>query len=442
MADWLFSMDTLKNGSPTGIGLSAWRFNFGAGSAQQGDASGIKDEWRRADSFLNEDGSFNWSRQQGQLWFLTAARKRGVSEFIGFVNSPPVQYTRNRKAFATKGLCNIDSSQYGNFANYIAEGIKAIKQKTGINFSYLSPVNEPQWDWSDGGQEGSPYQNDDIAGLVKSFNYAFKRHKLSTRILTPEAGELYYLYENRVKPGRGSQIDAFFNPLSPQYIGNLSHVSKTVAAHSYFTSSSFNEAVKTRQKLQQAVAKYKDLKFWQSEYCILGDNHGEIKGGGKDLGIDPAIYVAKLIYNDLVNANATAWQWWLAISPYNYKDGLIYVDKNKADGAYTDSKILWALGNYSRFIRTGMQRVAINQNDDHDLFTSAYIDKKKKQIVMVTVNEKQESSNLEITIPGRSSPKSISVYTTSASQNLEKSTGSGKVLTIPARSITTVVFNY
>ncbi|MEO7983286.1 MAG: glycoside hydrolase, partial [Bacteroidota bacterium] len=48
IADWLFSMDTLSNGNPKGIGLSLWRYNLGAGSAEQADSSGIKDEWRRA----------------------------------------------------------------------------------------------------------------------------------------------------------------------------------------------------------------------------------------------------------------------------------------------------------------------------------------------------------------------------------------------------------
>ena len=48
IADLLFSTDTFSNGNPKGIGLSIWRFNIGAGSAQQGESSGIKDEWRRA----------------------------------------------------------------------------------------------------------------------------------------------------------------------------------------------------------------------------------------------------------------------------------------------------------------------------------------------------------------------------------------------------------
>ena len=43
MADWLFSLDTFANGNPKGIGLSMWRFNIGAGSAEQGDSSGIPD---------------------------------------------------------------------------------------------------------------------------------------------------------------------------------------------------------------------------------------------------------------------------------------------------------------------------------------------------------------------------------------------------------------
>ena len=53
IADWLFSTDTLANGTPKGIGLTMWRDNIGAGSANQGSASGINDEWRRAASFMD-----------------------------------------------------------------------------------------------------------------------------------------------------------------------------------------------------------------------------------------------------------------------------------------------------------------------------------------------------------------------------------------------------
>ncbi|WP_373941827.1 hypothetical protein OEG92_20275 [Polaribacter sejongensis] len=89
MADLLFSTEKNADGTFKGIGLTTWRFNIGGGSAEQGEESSIKDEWRRAEGFLNNDGSYNWKRQLGQQWFLTAAKERGVSSFIGFVNSPP-----------------------------------------------------------------------------------------------------------------------------------------------------------------------------------------------------------------------------------------------------------------------------------------------------------------------------------------------------------------
>jgi len=439
IADWLFSLDTLRDGSPKGIGLSAWRFNFGGGSAQQGEASGIKDEWRRAESFLDANNTYNWNRQQGQVWFLQAAKERGVKDFIGFYNSPPVQYTRNGKAYATDKVCNLTSDRFGDFAAYVATTIKGIKQKTGIDIHYISPVNEPQWDWSDGGQEGSPYYNTDISGVVRSVNQVLEDQRLSTQIILPESAEYDFLYEDKDRPGKGTQAKAFFDPGSPDYVGNLSHVGKIIAAHSYFTSSPFEKAASIRRQVYNTVSGVDGLKFWQSEYCILGDNDGEIKGEGKDLGITPALYVAKLMYNDLVNARATAWQWWLAVSPYDYKDGLVYIDRNKADGKYYSSKIMWAMGNYSRFVRPGMKRVALTTTAP-GTYASAYMNEADKQLVIVVVNENGIDQVIRCSIPG-SAAQTVNMYLTTASQDLARTSGSSDNLTIPAKGVATIVID-
>jgi hypothetical protein len=58
IADLLFSTALDSSGRPQGIGLSGWRFNIGAGSAEQGKGSGIDDEWRRAECFLQRDGTY------------------------------------------------------------------------------------------------------------------------------------------------------------------------------------------------------------------------------------------------------------------------------------------------------------------------------------------------------------------------------------------------
>ena len=445
IANWLFSMDTLANGSPQGIGLSLWRFNAGAGSARQEAASGIRDEWRRAESFLGEKGEYDWSRQQGQLWFLKAARDRGVKQFLGFFNSPPVPFTTNGKAYAANGKCNIDSTKYVSFARYAADMTKGIKQATGIELDYISPVNEPQWDWSDGGQEGCPYSNKEISGLARAFNTAFTESRLATKLLIAEAGHYKYLLDDADKPGKGNQVMAFFDPSSPCYIGHLPAVSKTMAAHGYFTSSPFAQAMTLRENIASRVAAVKGLDYWQSEYCILGDNAGEIDGRKRDLGMNTALYIARTIYADLVGGNATAWQWWLAISPYDYKDGLIYIDKNKTGGAYYDSKMLWAFGNYSRFVRPGMKRVEVAPPAAKDILVSAYKDERQKKLVLVIVNSGAAAQSVSIkSLPGHTvaTRAKWDTYTTSDSKNLEKHILFSNTIDIMPRSIVTMETMY
>ena len=445
MADWLFSVDTTANGDPKGIGLSMWRFNLGAGSSEQGSASGIRDEWRRAESFLETDGSYNWDKQAGQQWFLTAAKARGVNDFLAFYNSPPVAFTKNQKAFAAvKGQCNIDSTHYQALADYTVKALEGIKKKTGIHFNYISPVNEPQWDWSDGGQEGCPYTNQQISGLVNTLSQSLQQHRLSTKILITEAGHIKYLLKDDDKPGKGNQLADLMQPASANYVGNLPSLAPVIAAHSYFSTSPYAASVALRKQLSQRVASVKGLSFWQSEYCILGDNEGEISGNKRDTGMKSALYLARTIHTDLAVANATAWQWWVAISPYNYKDGLIYIDKNKTDGNFYDSKMLWALGNYSRFIRPGMQRVEVSlPGADSTCFVSAWKDARNKRTVVVIVNAGTAAQAMEVAVLAGKKAKRIvqlETYTTSADQKLARQRSSGLVQVAP-ESITTLVFN-
>ena len=66
IADWLFSTENDANGKPKGIGLSLWRFNLGAGSTEQGDASQIGSPWMRTECFLQPDGSYVKVNRRGR----------------------------------------------------------------------------------------------------------------------------------------------------------------------------------------------------------------------------------------------------------------------------------------------------------------------------------------------------------------------------------------
>ena len=57
-----------------------------------------------------------------------------------------------------------------------------------INFDWVSPINEPQWDWT-GGQEGSRASNADIVRQYKAIAAELASRHLTTHILGPRIGQ-------------------------------------------------------------------------------------------------------------------------------------------------------------------------------------------------------------------------------------------------------------
>ena len=435
-----------------------WRFNIGAGSAEQGESSGIKSPWRRSECFLQLDGTYEWTKQAGQQWFVEAAHRRQVPYLLGFTNSPPVQFTTNGKAYASGvlGDYNFNRQHLTNYARFLAD-VAHYFQKRGWPMQFLSPFNEPQWDWgikkgqNMATQEGTPATNLDMAELTKELSRELSARKLPVRLTLGEAAQLNYLSQNntnRSKTGQDDVIEALFAKKSPAYIGNLPNVEQLICGHSYFTTSPLQQLQSVRQHLADKL-KQTGVGFWQSEYCVLGDNAGEINGNGRDLGMTTALYVAKVIHSDLTIANASSWQWWLAISANNYKDGLIYLENkgrmgenniNQLDGDILASKTLWALGNYARFVRPGMLRIAAQTNrpDTEPLspLVSAYQSTDGKKLVIVVVNP---GEGCAISLEGLSKKyKQINIYETTDTSDLHKRTSSLTNLSLSARSVTTI----
>jgi O-glycosyl hydrolase len=433
IADLLFETGLDESRDPRGIGLSAWRFNIGAGSTRQNN---IRDIWRRADTFYNEDFSgYDWTRSPGQRWFLQAAKARGVEHMTAFVNSPPINMTKNGNAFAgtTSGTTNLRDDKVDDFARYLADILAHFRSAEGIDFSVISPVNEPQWDWQrDSGQEGNRYNTSDIKRVVD----ALAAQDLGkTRIETPESGENKYLYEEELD----DYIDAFFDSASPDYIGE--HLGNSVAGHSYWSDTPQSGLVISRQILRGKLNRY-GLEFAMSEYSILGNY-----GPGRDLGINPALYIARTAHYDLTVAEASSWQWWLGVSPYDYKDGLVYIDYRRLDGNFYESKMLWGLGNFSRFIRPGMMRVGTSRSDGstpsqdvRGLMISSYVDTPHNIAVTVFVNWAQLSKAVVLDFQGMEID-SVIPYVTSATDDLApyKLLKPSDRIEIPAKSIVTLV---
>jgi len=252
-ARWLFSMDADASGNPLGIGLSSWRVNVGAGSAYQGENSNIREKTRRAECFLQDDGSYDWSQQAGQQFFMQRAREMGLNRFILFSNSAPIYFTKNGLANAGGEMisCNLRDDCYGSFATFLSTVTKHFETE-GYGIAYIDPINEPRFDWKDG-QEGSPWENRDIARLARCLDSALAVSGAKAEILMPEASSWDLLCGGE---GRAAdQIAAFFNPASDNFIGDLPHLAKTVAGHSYWTYNTDGQLRSVRENVAAAAGK-------------------------------------------------------------------------------------------------------------------------------------------------------------------------------------------
>mgnify|MGYP000934737470 CR=1 FL=1 len=368
VADWLFSTDNDTNGQPKGIGLSVWRFNLGAGSAEQGDAAQIQPS-TRTECLMRQDGTWDWSRQQGQRHFLHLAKERGVPHFLAFMNSAPVYFTANGLATNTGrgSFINLRSDQYGAFASFAANALKGIEAHDSIHFDYFCPVNEPDgsWDWLGPKQEGSPATNREVAKVVKAMSRAFKKQRLSTKIMFNESSDLRCLFGlHDAGWQRGREVPAFFTKDSTDtYVGDCYGTMPVIMAHSYWTNTPVSYMRQAREALRDSLRRY-GVEYWQTELCVMG-NDEEIGGGSHyDFSMLTGLYIARVIHHDLVYGNAASWSWWRSMGD-DYRDGLIRVfsDDNWKTGRALPSKLMWCLGNYSRFVRPEAVRYDITALD-------------------------------------------------------------------------------
>jgi O-glycosyl hydrolase len=461
MADWLFSTENDAQGNPKGIGLSLWRFNIGAGSKEQGKASGIDDEWRRAECFLNADGTYNWNKQQGQQNFMQLAKQRGVDQFLGFILSAPVYWTQNGLATNTgRGATfNLKEDKYDDYAVFMADVIDGIEKTDSIEFDYICPFNEPDghWNWTGSGQEGTAATKYEVAKTIRLLGKELEARKIDTKILAPESFDYNCMYRTHqyTKADRGYQIQSYYSPDSVDaFIGNVPNVPRLMAAHSYWTNTPITDLRTIRKEMGEVLQKY-NVRYWQTETCIMSNDEEIGGGGGKDLTMKTALYVARVIHHDMVYANASAWQWWLAATNSDYKDGLIYTnpDATNLDGTFTDSKLMWSLGNFSRFIRPGAVRVGVTafnskgktveegDTDPYALMISAYRNSDGTPVVVV-INYLNEEKSFDLNWNGEKVSE-WQPYQTSDEPNfslaLQPSIKYGNKINIPARSIVTYV---
>ncbi len=409
LAEMLFSTENDSEGNPKGIGLSSWRFNIGAGTSEQGDVSRITVPSRRTECFLNfNDMNYDWTKQAGQQWFLKeAVQKYNINHVIGWQNSPPVKFTDNNlgfRDFETPYASILKTEHYDDFAKFLADVFEHFESE-GIHFDYISPLNEPQWGWSPdaaGGtmrQEGTPWRNSEIYDVSVAIDNELVNRNLTTKIIIGEAGRIDFLNSGNGYSNR--QLSTFWRPASAQSLVDRPSFANIASYHSYFTDSG-NDLIESRISVYNSSQLDNTSKpeLWQTEYSLLQNGYREgYPDGYKLTQMECALSMAKTITSDLNYAHASVWEWWTTFEGVNLNGETRYsligveTSNDNTDGIYLANKMLYALGNYSRFIRPEMKWIGLSRSDNltglaefSDVTFSAYVNEEETKLVMVAVN--------------------------------------------------------
>ncbi|MBY0426733.1 MAG: hypothetical protein K2Q22_13925, partial [Cytophagales bacterium] len=317
---------------------------------------------------------------------------------------------------------------YTSFADWWKQSV-LLYQQNGIYPDYISLQNEPNWN---PGYEGCLFnatESANIAGFPQALSAL--RTSINTigtnrpKILGPEVF------------GIGS--DAFQN-----YVNNFLNVNDADALcyHQYTggnpqSPDSFNSNLAA----VGVTSASKGKQVFMSEYIGVTPSQD-----GKDT-LSNTLNLAWLIHNNLTQANASAYIIWDLIWGGKSAD-IIGVENPWTPGSwstpngYLVQQQYYALKQYTKFVRSGWLRVDAGNNSTN-FRTSSYrsIDGDSMAVVILNVGNSVGKMGLNL---GNFIASSGLIYQTNGTNLQCSNTGiymPGSVLTLPARSITTLTLN-
>ncbi len=311
---------------------------------------------------------------------------------------------------------NIQPEHYDDFANYCYDVTEHFIEE-GIPVKFLSPINEPQWDWYNG-QEGCHYTPEQVRALYLVFlDELEKRPELAEKLHLsgPESGEWGGQAKDYTQAVLGEErLAAHFDGIDN---------------HSYWSDKIAKESFRNWMKIH-----YPDVKLRTSEWCEMVN--------GSDVTMDSAYHLAQQIAEDLTILNVVSWQNWVGVAPGGYRDGLIYIDE--ATQKFRALKRLWSFGNYSRYVRV---ELTPTRRAQENMMPTAFIGKNEEtgaeELVMVFINE--DVLDVTFVLEGAEGYGHIAVHETSDTHDLEcvkeGQWDATQPITVAKMSVTTVVLS-
>jgi O-glycosyl hydrolase len=468
---------------------------------------------------------YDWAKRQGHYYWMKKAKEMGCEILSGFHNSPLVCWTlsgtantaapgstlnpSNGRWAPTVGNMqgNLQTDKYGDYAAYLADVLEHFATDTfndkygrpaSMRFNYISPLNEPQYDWNEIRQEGTPWSNENIAKLTREINSAIMDasrpniNDTNTKIMIPESGHWDHAYASA---GSGhyanNQLENFFDKTyqgGTNYVGDLPTMKPNfLAGHTYWTHDNDTQMINHRKNLA-TVAERLGVAIWNTEWSVLTNGTGLAFYNGSTHW-ECAIFMGKLIHTDLTVANMQSWSFWTSVDQEwgntNYYS-LVGVSPGSIDkfdpmstefletgyGNVKSQSTLWVLGHWSLFVRPGFVRIDISGSSTatarnivagnlQGLMASAYKSppgfkdvngEDVDRIVVVYVNNGRASREVKAEFKDGREPKLVRCFYTNESntnslenegkQGMRNRTHLNGVYIIPAKSVLTAVYDF
>ncbi|WP_437874681.1 glycoside hydrolase family 30 protein [Sorangium sp. So ce513] len=389
-----------------GLGYNIFRYNIGGG---ENPSHEHMQQHREMPGFQAPDGTFTWENDENQRAILLRIAERGKDLiFEAFSNSPPYWMTNSGCASGSRdGGDNLKADHYDDFAHYLTELVRHYRDKHGITFRTLEPLNEPHAGWwkSNGSQEGCHF---DLASQEKIIQEVARQ--------LAEKG----LDETVVSAADENSMDDAVRNLRAFSAATLAAFQQ-INVHSY--------AGSQRKELRQ-LATSLGKRLWQSESGPLGQNISD--------DTDAALFMAERIIQDLRDLKPEAWLDWQSGDPSRSWASFTLNDR---DQSYTPIKRFYMHAGFSRYIRPGATFVEVDSDD-----MVAAVSADRRSLTLVVRNGDRNASRgytLDLTRLPTVGP-AAEAHRTSRTEDLARLPDMAiedyrLVVTIPAFSVTTFV---
>ena len=352
------------------------------------------------------------SQDQGQLWFAQQIKARfGVTNVFADAWSAPAFMKTNGSAINGGAVCGVPGATCSSgdwrqaYANYLKQ-YAADYAAAGDPLSYIGPENEANLSTSYDSMQLSPSQT---ANLLDVLGPTMAGNATKVECCATEGWDYAQQYAAAI------EADPTANADTP-----------------VFTSHGYTSAPTSPLSGWSKPA-------WETEWSTFESWNPAWDDGSDASGLTWAQH----IFAGLDSANLSAFlYWWGSTTPSENGDneGLILINGS----TITASGRLWALGNFSRFVRPGAVRIGASTSDG-----SLTLDAFKNTdgtVSVVVLNTGTSSDTVSYSLSGTGTPNGATVtpYLTNAASSIAAQpatsvSGGAFTGTIPARSLETYV---